>query len=119
MRWVHACPKRGDEGIRKMRIDKIIDCPYAALDLRRFRREDFWGGGYRFGTGIRLHALSIENGKTRRNATSPHNVHVIHSGALRKASRKIRTASTSQLAAMLKFAIFKTKASITIPLTSR
>ena len=51
--------------------------------------------------GIRLIALSIAKGQTRRTATIPHSATVIHFGAFLNSNLKASTASTIQLADML------------------
>jgi hypothetical protein len=57
--------------------------------------------------GIRLSALSMENGKSSRTATIPQSRTLIHLGAFLNTNRSSRTARTSQLADMLMLTIFK------------
>ena len=62
--------------------------------------------------GIRLNALSMENGRTSRSATMPQSRTFIHLGERFDIRRSTSTASTSQLAEMLRFKSFKKTAAI-------
>ena len=62
--------------------------------------------------GIRLNALSMENGRTSRSATMPQSRTFIHLGERFDPRRSTSTASTSQLAEMLRFKSFKKTAAI-------
>ena len=62
--------------------------------------------------GIRLSALSMENGSTSRSATIPQSRTFIHLGERFDTRRSTSTASTSQLAEMLRFKSFKKTAAI-------
>ena len=57
--------------------------------------------------GIRLNALSMENGKASRTATIPQSRTLTHLGAFFKTNLRISTARTNQLAEMLMLMIFK------------
>ena len=65
--------------------------------------------------GIRLNILSIEKGQISRTATKPHRSTLTHLGARFSASRRSKTASTSQLADRLIFRILR-KTSLIISL---
>ena len=67
--------------------------------------------------GIRLSALSMENGKASRTATMPQSRTLTHLGAFFKTSLSISTARISQLADMLMLIIFK-KSSFIVNLLS-
>ena len=62
--------------------------------------------------GIRLNALSMENGRTSRSATMPQSRTFIHLGERFDTRRSTSTASTSQLAEMLRFKSFKKTAAM-------
>jgi len=62
--------------------------------------------------GIRLSALSMENGSIKRSATMPQSRTFIHLGERFDIRRSASTASTSQLAEMLRFKSFKKTAAI-------
>ena len=62
--------------------------------------------------GIRLKALSMENGSVSRSATIPQSRTFIHLGERFDIRRSTSTASTSQLAEMLRFKSFKKTAAI-------
>ena len=62
--------------------------------------------------GIRLSALSMENGSTSRSATMPQSRTFIHLGERFDTRRSTSTASTSQLAEMLRFKSFKKTAAM-------
>ena len=63
--------------------------------------------------GIKLNALSIENGHSNRTETMLQSNTLTHLGAFFKISLNTSTARTSQLADMLMFMIFK-KSSVTV-----
>ncbi len=67
--------------------------------------------------GIRLMALSMENGQMSRTATIPQSKTVIHLGAFFSNNLKSNTASTIQLADMLIFTISKKNSLIFILLS--
>ena len=67
--------------------------------------------------GIRLSALSMENGKINRTATMPQSRTFTHFGAFFRQNRNIRTAITIQLAAMLRLTISETARSRSLPLS--
>lgn len=68
-----------------------------------------------FGTvsalGIRLSALSNENGQISRTATAAHSAQGSHFGAFASSRRRTTTARMSQPAAMLMFSILRNTAS--------
>ena len=74
-------------------------------------------GGMVSALGIRLNALSMENGKASRTATMPQSRTLTHLGAFFKTSLSISTARISQLADMLMLIIFK-KSSFIVNLLS-
>ena len=74
-------------------------------------------GGMVSALGIRLNALSMENGKASRTATMPQSRTLTHLGAFFKTNRSNSTARTSQLADMLMLMIFK-KSSFIVNLLS-
>ena len=61
---------------------------------------------------MRLSALSMENGSIKRSATMPQSRTFIHLGERFDTRRSTSTASTSQLAEMLRFKSFKKTAAI-------
>ena len=63
--------------------------------------------------GSRLAGLSMENGSISRRATTPSSRTLDHLGAFRKTVRNTSTASTSQLAEMLRLTSFKKTAAMT------
>ena len=67
--------------------------------------------------GIRLNALSMENGQINRTATIPQSNTLTHLGAFFSTSLSINTARTSQLAEILMLMIFKKSSFIAILLS--
>ena len=59
--------------------------------------------------GIRLNALSMENGKASRTATMPQSRTLTHFGAFFRTNRNNNTVRTSQLADMLMFTMFRNR----------
>ena len=57
--------------------------------------------------GIKLNALSMENGQIRRTATMPQSRTLTHFGAFLNKNLKASTTSTSQLAEILMLMIFR------------
>ena len=67
--------------------------------------------------GIRLNALSKENGQISLTATMPQSRTLTHLGAFFKTNLSISTARMSQFAAILMLMIFKKSSFIVIPLS--
>ena len=80
---VDACQRRGGKALAQRRVHRVVDELHAARDGRRgIEAHDL--GAEVSALGIRLSALSMENGSIKRSATMPKAGHSSTSGPLFK-----------------------------------